>query len=177
LNNSTPSLLCKSYRLPLRQAGFTLIEIMVVVVIIAVMSVAVSLSLGGTSDRTARLQANRFIAVVNEVRDEAIISGQDYALIVEENAQTYSFSAVSGNAPAPVIDALFKIRSIDPSVEVQWKVFDVFEDDKEATPKALISSLGEITPFEMSFGGKKASFTVFLNDEGQLERRDRQARL
>lgn len=150
---------------------------MVVVVIIAVMSVAISLSFGDTSDRTARLQANRFMAVVNEVRDEAIIAGQDYALVVEEKSQSYSFQAASANGRAPVGDALFKTRKIDPNVEIKWQVFEVFEDDKETRPKVLISSLGEITPFELSFGGKNASFTVFLNDEGQLERRDRKVRL
>jgi general secretion pathway protein H len=150
---------------------------MVVVVIIAVMSVAISLSFGDTSDRAARLQANRFIAVVNEVRDEAIIAGQDYALVVDEKSQTYSFQAARANGRSPVGDVLFKTRKIEPNVEIEWQVFEVFEDDKETKPKVLISSLGEMTPFELSFGGKSVSFTVFLNDDGQLERRDRKVRL
>lgn len=170
---STNSLMRQSSCMPSKQQGFTLIEIMVVVVIIAVMSVAVSLSLGGTSDRTARLQANRFIAVVNEVRDEAVISGQDYALVVDEKAQTYAFNAARENARAPINDALFKTRSIDAEVKVKWQVFEVFENDKDTKPKVMISSLGELTPFEMSFAGKKLSFIVFLNDDGQLERRDK----
>lgn len=172
-NNASPSASRHIARLAHRQSGFTLIEIMVVVVIIAVMSVAISLSLGGTSDRTARLQANRFIAVVNEVRDEAVIAGQDYALIVEEKAQTYAFTAARQNAREMVRDALFKTRSINLEVKIKWEVFEVFEEDNDAKAKVLITSLGEITPFEMSFGGKKSTFTVFLNDDGQLERRDR----
>ena len=177
LNNVSPSLKRNIARVRTKQVGFTLIEIMVVVVIISVMSVAISLSLGGTSDRTARLQANRFIAVVNEVRDEAVIAGQDYALVVEEKAQTYAFTVARQSGRTLVSDALFKTRSIDAEVKIEWQVFEVFEEDQEAKPKVLITSLGDITPFEMSFGGKKSTFTVFLNDDGQLERRDRQARL
>lgn len=145
--------------------------------IISVMSVAITLSLNGTSDRTARLQANRFMAVVNEVRDESVITGQNYALIVEEKSQVYSFESARDNGRALLNDALFKSRQIDPEVKIKWQVFEVFDDDSGAKPKVLISPLGEITPFEMSFGGKKLSYTVFLNDEGQLQRRDRKVRL
>lgn len=163
--------------MPSRQSGFTLIEIMVVVVIISVMSVAITLSLNGTSDRTARLQANRFIAVVNEVRDEAVIAGQNYALIVEEKSQVYTFEPARDNGRTLLNDVLFKPRQIDSDVKIKWQVFESFDDDNDAKPKVLISSLGEITPFEMSFGGKKLSYTVFLNDDGQLQRRDRKGRL
>lgn len=152
------------------QSGFTLIEIMVVVVIIAVMSLAVSLSLGGTSDRTASLQANRFMAVLNEIRDEAIIAGQDYALIVDEKNQDYRFVSARDNIDNSVDDILFKIRKIDPDVKIKWEVFEVF-DEEGVEPKVLISSLGELTPFELSFKGESSRFTVFLNDEGELERR------
>ena len=161
-----------------RQSGFTLIEIMVVVFIIAIMSVVITLSLSDTSDRSARLQANRFMSVVNEVRDEAVIAGQDYALIVDEKSQVYSFRHARGSRGGDISgDVLFKDREVDPDVDVKWQVFESFTDDDDALPTVLISSLGEITPFEMSFGGKKLRYTIFLNDEGQLQRRDQQGRL
>lgn len=166
--------MCNPNCRPDRQSGFTLIEIMIVVVIISVMSVAVSLSLTGTSDRTARLQSSRFIAVVNEVRDDAIIRGQNYVLQVSEQSQTYGFILARANTRTLKGDALFKTRHIDSDVKIEWQVFEVLEGDSGVKPKVLISSLGEITPFEMTFAGEKLRFTVFVNDEGQLERRDRQ---
>ncbi len=146
---------------------------MVVVVIIAVMSVAVSLSLGGNADRNARLQANRFMAVVNEVRDEAIIAGGSYTLTVEEKSRTYSFSAARQQGNTTPGDALFKPRTLDAEINVKWEVFEVFDGDQDAEPKVLISSLGEITPFELHLGGDEKTYTVFLNQDGELERRDR----
>lgn len=141
---------------------------MVVVVIIAVVSVAVVSSLSGNDDRAARLQADRFMAVVNEVRDEAIIAGDNFALSVDERAGSYSFESVY--APDQALDSLLKARKVDSEVELKWDVFEVFEDDLEAKPKVLISSLGEITPFEASFSGSDLRYLIVVNDEGQLER-------
>ncbi|MFT6408472.1 MAG: general secretion pathway protein H [Arenicella sp.] len=157
-----------------KQSGFTLIEIMVVVIIIAVMSVAVVSSLGGNNDRAARLQANRFMAVVNEVRDEAIIAGDNYALIVDDKVGSYRFESMRSQAVA-VTDSLFKNRLVDKKVTLDWEVYEVFDDDNETDPRVLISSLGEITPFEARFGGTELSYVVLLNDEGQLQRLDQKS--
>jgi len=153
------------------QQGFTLIEIMVVVVIIAVVSVAVVSSLSGSDDRAARLQADRFMAVVNEVRDEAIIAGDNFVLSVDERAGTYGFESVYSQLGSN--DSLLKNRKVDSEVELKWDVFEVFEDDLDAKPKVLISSLGEITPFEASFAGSDLKYVVLVNDDGQLERVDK----
>jgi len=144
-----------------RQSGFTLIEIMVVVIIIAVMSVAVVSSIGGNNDRAARLQANRFIAVVNEVRDEAIIAGDNFALIVDDAAGTYRFESIRSQE-ASAGDALLKNRVIDKKVKVEWEVFDLFDNGQDLEPRVLISSLGEITPFEARFEGTELSYIVQL---------------
>ncbi len=153
------------------QRGFTLIEIMVVVVIIAVVSVAVVSSLSGSDDRAARLQADRFMAVVNEVRDEAIIAGDNFILSVDERAGTYRFESVYSQIGSN--DSLLKNRKVDSEVELKWDVFEAFEDDLDAKPKVLISSLGEITPFEASFAGSDLKYVVLVNDDGQLERVDK----
>jgi len=155
------------------QQGFTLIEIMVVVVIIAVVSVAVVSSISGSDDRAARLQADRFMAVVNEVRDEAIIAGDNFVLSVDERAGSYRFESLF--SPQQAKDSLLKARKVDSAVELKWDVFEVFEDDLEAKPKVLISSLGEITPFEASFQGSELRYVILVNDEGQLERLDKKS--
>ena len=155
-----------------KQSGFTLIEIMVVVIIIAVMSVAVVSSLDGNNDRAARLQANRFMAVVNEVRDEAIITGDNFALIVDDKVGSYYFESTRSQQPSKA-DNLFKNRIVDKKVSLDWQVYEVFESDSEIKPKVLITSLGEITPFEARFDGTKLSYVVMIDQEGQLERLDK----
>lgn len=157
-----------------KQSGFTLIEIMVVVIIIAVMSVAVVSSLNGNSDRAARLQANRFMAVVNEVRDEAVIAGDNFFLLVDDSAGTYRFESTRSQQQA-VADTLLKSRSVDKKVTLDWEVYEVFDNDGETEERVLITSLGEITPFEARFKGTELSYDVIVNQEGQLERVDKKA--
>ena len=106
------------------QSGFTLIEIMVVVIIIGVMSVAVASSLTGNNDREARLQANRFISVVNEVRDEAIIAGDNFYLIVDDKAGNYHFESIRSQESSAG-DRLLRNRSVTEKVELDWDVFEV----------------------------------------------------
>ena len=155
------------------QQGFTLIEIMVVAIIIAVMSVAVVSSLTGSGDRAARLQADRFMAVVNEVRDEAIITGESFVLTVDERAGSYQFDPVRSSDAAK--DSLLRNRVVDEQVELKWDVFEVFDEDDELTSKVLISPLGELTPFEAVFEGSELAYVILLNDDGQLERLDKKA--
>ncbi|MGK0375654.1 MAG: general secretion pathway protein H [Arenicella sp.] len=165
----------RTVRLHQKQSGFTLIEIMVVVIIIAVMSVAVLTSLDGNNDRAARLQANRFMAVVNEVRDEAIITGDNFALIVDAKVGSYRFQSTRIQKQAAPADTLLKNRLIDKKVTLGWEVFEVLESDVDTEVRVFITSLGEITPFEARFQGTDLSYVVLINQEGQLQRVDKRS--
>lgn len=159
------------------QRGFTLIEIMVVVVVIGVVSVAVVSSVGRSTDRSARLEAQRFMAVVNQVRDEAVIAGDNFALLVDDKAQTYYFQSVraTDNNDSDG-DELLRVRSIREDVKVDWDVLEVIGDDPQAKPKVYISSLGEITPFEIRLSGDEHDYIVFVDNEGQLATKEKGSR-
>lgn len=58
-----------------RAAGFTLLEVMVVVAIISVMLVVVRISLPDKSADTLKLEAQRFVQTLNDCRDTAVLSG------------------------------------------------------------------------------------------------------
>lgn len=157
-----------------RQAGFTLIEIMVVVIIIALFAAFVGLNINQDTGRTAKLESSRFLAVVNEVRDEAVIAGENFVMSVDERAQSYRFDLLRQNTTeGENDDALFKVRTIPDGVDLEWNVFEQFDDDDKKSPRVLISSLGEITPFELRIGGKDIDYFVFVNDESELEIRSR----
>ncbi len=146
---------------------------MVVVMIIAVVSVSVAVSFGRSTDRTARLEADRFMAVMNEVRDEAVIAGTGYLLNMDEKSQTYSFESTRSGAPATANDDLFRARSIGDEVEIEWTVLETLEEDPNVAPKVYITSLGELTPFELRLSGDKTDYIVRVNDEGMLEREEK----
>ena len=148
--------------------GFTLIEVMVVVVIIAVMAAILIGNLSRDTDRIARFESERFIAVINEVRDEAIIAGENFLLSVDDRANNYQFSALRTTRNPTQDDGLFDTRGVNKEIKLDWEVFDQFDGEDEA--KVLISSLGELTPFKIRFAGDDNDYYVFVNEENQLER-------
>lgn len=163
-----------------RQHGFTLIEIMVVVLIIGMMAAVLVFNISRDLDRVARLESQRFMAVVNEVRDESIIAGEAFILSVDRKSGDYGFQSLRQDRRLAQDDGLFKTRTIKPGLQLKWDVFDDFEqaadeDAKDTGPKVFISPLGEITPFDLRFGGDQLDYHVFVNEENQLERRNEQA--
>jgi len=154
------------------QTGFTLIEIMVVVIIIALMVALLTINLSRDLDRLARFESERFLVIVNEVRDEAIISGESFILFVNETS--YVFEAAAQRSAQRNYDGLLKRRVIQEGVELDWDVFEDVEDDTQ--DHVLISPLGEITPFDARFIGDDIEFHVLVNDENQLEQRTENAK-
>lgn len=152
-------------------SGFTLIEIMVVVAIIGVMVAMLGMSMTRDTDRLARLEAMRFHAIVNEVRDEAVLSGEAFLLSVEESAASYFFSGIVANRDTSRDDGLLRRRQVEGGVGVRWEVLDNLDDNDEKVAMALISPLGEITPFEMSFIGDQNTYLVFIDEQNQLAER------
>ncbi len=155
------------------------------VAIFAIISAMVVSTLQSNADRNAKLEAERFIAVVNEVRDEAVISGKTFIVNVNEKGGSYDFSvAGSQSVSQQVVDSLLRVRNLHKSVSLKWEVYEqeVDEDDfsfdfqdpdddessSENSAKAYVTPLGELTPFKIRFGGEENAYIVALNDDGNL---------
>jgi len=148
--------------------GFTLIEVLVVVLIMGLMVALLTINLSRDLDRLARLEAERFLAIVNEVRDEAIIAGESFILTVGDKS-SYGFESARQGRLNSNDDGLLRRRVLQEGLEVDWEVFEDVGDENE--DRGLITSLGEITPFDARFIGEETEFHVFVNDENQLEQK------
>jgi general secretion pathway protein H len=79
-------------RLQSRSRGFTLIEIMIVVVIIGVISAGVLLSVNLTGrDRDLEKESDRLLTLVNYAREQAEMQTREYGIVV--HADGYQFVA------------------------------------------------------------------------------------
>jgi len=67
-------------------AGFSLIEILVAMAIVAVLIGVAVPYLGGNSDKLARDEIERLLAVIQSVKDKAVIENREYGLSINENA-------------------------------------------------------------------------------------------
>jgi general secretion pathway protein H len=142
-----------------KQSGFTLIEMMVVLVIIGIMVTSVVLSIR-TDDlgEHMEMEMQRIQALLKLAREEAVMQNEDIALKVTEN--TYSFEILGDKGWEPITgDQIFRARKVVDGTELALKVDDLeikfgqqqeaAGEDKIPPPRIFILSSGEIMPFEL----------------------------
>ena len=163
--NVRPSLAASRSR-PGRNCGFTLIEMMMVVFLISVVAAVLVPRIGDSGDRVAQLDASRFLAVVKEVIDEAILTGNYYALQIDEESHSYRFLANPYQWQPVLDDALLKQRSFSSEVEMEVDVYEQISEDVENI--VLISPLGDIGAFRLAVRGQQQEYRVVLDAYGEL---------
>ncbi|MEO0368287.1 MAG: GspH/FimT family protein [Pseudomonadota bacterium] len=145
--------------------GFTILEIIIVVAVIGIIASVLIGSLIQDTDRIARLEANRFLTVATEVRDEAVLQGTNYVLNFTD--QSYQFEQLN-SADDDAGDALLKPRKIDPQIELEAKALNLVEGEPA---RIIFDSIGEVTAFEVAFIGSQTRHLITLDDQGNFERR------
>ena len=153
-----------------RSGGFTLVEILVVIVIISiVMSIAMlSITLAG-GDNQLRDEAQRVISLVDVAQDESLLQGREFGLefmqgsyrFVEFNPLTQQWSEVIG-------DDTLRQRELPEELELELFIEErrvILKTDPARTesgeedrpgieryaPHVLIYSSGDMSPFELHF--------------------------
>ena len=131
--------------------GFSLIEVLVVLVIVAVVAAAVSLgvaSVGG--ERVLAREAERFQALLLHACTQAELAGRDVG--VQVDAQGYAFSelGLQGWLP-PRTEGELRRRSWVAGLQAQLsrdgQTIEVPSDATLDTPQLVCFSSGELTPF------------------------------
>ncbi|WP_028109413.1 type II secretion system minor pseudopilin GspH [Ferrimonas futtsuensis] len=175
-----------------RQAGFTLLEIMLVLVLIGVAAMSVTLTVGGDPrQETLDKAANEFAAVVSMALEESVISGQELGLVVEEDHYLFArFNLDKNDWEQLVGDRLYRERRMPDGVILSLSVegmplkqsdedeesefgldrslFEKSDEEKRKTPEPQLILLpsGEITPFTLQFEEISARPTLVIELEG-----------
>lgn len=152
-------------------AGFTLVEILVVVVIVGiVMSVALlSFGLIG-NDREIQTEVKRFIALVQVAQDDAAMQGREFGVELLNNGYRFVEYDADRSQWADILgDDTLRLRSLPEGLEFDLYLEDkrvLLEDDpatiedaskntnsqttKTYSPHLLIFSSGDATPFDLT---------------------------
>jgi general secretion pathway protein H len=152
--------------------GFTLIEIMVVIVVAAILVGAVAFSFPNTGDDMLKEDAERFSALVSLAQDEAILQSRDLALSI--NSSGYSFQRREGKTWVGFSEAPFNARKLKGVTQSELFLEGVaikLKDKAKTKPQIVIYTSGEVTPFSYNLSNQDNSkVTIKVNGVGTIER-------
>jgi general secretion pathway protein H len=174
------------------QHGFTLLEILVVIVIIGVMVSMVSLSVGVFgADREVEDETRRFWAVLRQAREEAELQALDAAIFVGTSEYEFLRWDTRRNEWLPIVDdQLYAQRSLPEGLrfrlwlegrEIVLKpgLPDRSQKDEHQKfpPQLTVLSSGDVVPFELHIerDGAPALWRLTALADGDLrieQRRD-----
>ena len=153
--------------------GFTLIEIMVVVVIMSIMIGTVLLSFPDTNNDLLKEDAERFTALVSLAQDEAILQSRDLAIAINDSG--YSFLSRNDKSWTVFSEEPFTPRELSGKVNselyLEGTAIKLVKKAK-TKPQIVIYSSGEMTPFVYSFGYKNGSQASIDVDAGGTAKKE-----
>ncbi|MEF1288342.1 type II secretion system minor pseudopilin GspH [Vibrio sp. M260118] len=180
-----------------RQCGFTLLEVLLVLVLVSVASVAVIATLPVNAEDGAKKQAQSLFHRMQLLNEEAMLSGNDFGLRVDEKASTYHFMRLQTDgwqqleqSPIPAQTKLDdnlsimltlggdawnnKDRLFQPGSLFDEEMFAELEDkQKQRPPQVFVMSSGEVTPFSIAIYPQDGSadedaWQVVAKENGQI---------
>jgi general secretion pathway protein H len=169
-------------RVASRASGFTLLEVLVVMVIIGIitsMAVVSTRVLGG--DHEMDEQARRLVAVLTQAREEAMLQGRDVGLRVD--ARGYDFLYYDGRVgrwDLVMEDPLLRERTFPEGLEaelwlesrnVKLPARTAPTELIPAQPQVVVMASGDLIPFELRLrrGGTEEVRAVIGYTDGTLE--------
>jgi len=154
-----------------RTAGFTLLELMVVLVLIGIIFSFAVLSMRGDdlADLMER-EAQRLEMLLAVASDEAVLRGDELALHVEDNG--YEFMVLAGDGWKVPDDGMLRRYDMPADIRLELDLGDELptpvhqeETDARATeqPQIFILSSGEMTPFTLNFTSRSSLMYYQVN--------------
>jgi len=160
---------------PARRRGFTLLEVMVVVVIIGIMLGVSALSLRGDSHaKLLEREATRLAALLDMASQEAVMRGEQLAVRFRDDG--YAFMVLADGGWRPVDDErALRARELPDDIRLRLELEDnpppSLVSEESDTPQVFLLSSGEMTPFVVTLWSPRSEQRYLLKGSllGRLE--------
>ena len=101
------------------QRGFTLLEVLIVMLLVALTATIVTLNFRHDLDQVVENEARRFAALMNQLCQESIIQSKVFAT-TEDGATGYRFVVLTNDGWKPLTgDDLFRPRSLPEDINIE----------------------------------------------------------
>lgn len=155
------------------QRGFTLVELMVVIVIMSIMLGFLVVSIGGGErDKPLKDEAKRISALIKLASEQSLLQSMEIGLLIDE--ESYQFLGQNEESWVPLPENSFRKRTLPESIQLELITIEGAPPPKELLeepiPQILLLSSGEITSFELEIRGDDIDyyFSLFGTTLGKL---------
>ena len=167
--------------------GFTLLELLVVVVIIGVLASFALLSIGNRAlDDRHDLEARRLHELMLLAADEAVIQGVElgflqtpdgYAFLALKDEKWLPLEGVGALRARTLAEPLYLRLTVEGRAVPPPAADDRRDEDEELEPQVLLLSSGEATAFSVDLGAREHAAHYLLQGDAmgrlKLERKER----
>ncbi len=141
-------------KLQTKTNGFTLIEIMVVMIIIGVILSFATLSIGdGGLAQKLEQEAQRLAALLKLARTEAIMQAKEMGISFDNQGYRFYVLQAQKWQAFTIQDDIFRPRTLPKGIftEIHLEGEPIILNQAKNTPQLLLLSSGEFIPFEILF--------------------------
>lgn len=152
-----------------RARGFTLLEILVVILLVGLVAGLAGLAQGDHGGQQARREAERLRMLIALLRDDAVLTQRQFGLRVDTDGYAVQRLEHDGHwAPAPGYRPQHLAESLRLRLEATEDAVELGNAPRGATPQLLVLSSDEISPFtlHLELRGKPL---LFLASDGLEE--------
>lgn len=163
-----------------RARGFTLLEVLVVLVIIASMAGLLVLGFRDSPEQRLRREADALAALLNVAADEAVMRGMELGLAIDDVGYRFVYFDVEKKQWLAVAEKALGPHAFPDTVSVsiqldgeqlgeqaleRIRALSERGADEQLRPTLLLLSSGEVTPFTLTLGYGD-EFTVVVSGDG-----------
>lgn len=139
-----------------QQAGFTLIEILVVLVVIGLLASLAVMTMGGSSrDREMENEVRELYLLMQTASEQAVFNNTELGLILDDEGYRFvAWEDRSGEWKEPA-EPMFRLRGFPEWITVTEYIENdtprLASEEDRLRPDVVFFSSGETTPFELEF--------------------------